>query len=310
MQRFKNILCVVNPLKNASSALRRASELASRQGARLTVIDVARDPSSALGDSEHLSASLERELLAEHETDIQSLLDKNGIAAKAEIKVLVGIPFIEIIQQVLHAKHDLLIKPTESPGRRLALLGTTDKHLLRKCPCPVWLVKPTRRKKYERILAAVDSDPGQPSATLNTLILDLSSSLAAREQTDLHVVSAWEVPSESALHSRVGRSQLDLLLEDVRKSHAQWLKQLTKPYAERCAKFHVHLLKGEASKVIPAEAKKRGIDLIVMGTVGRVGIPGLFIGSTAERVLCKVDCSVLAVKPEGFISPVEILKPS
>jgi len=170
MQRFKNILCVVNPLKNASSALRRASELAARQGARLTFIDVARDPSSALGDSEHLSASVGRELLAGRETDIQSLLEKNGIAAKAEIKVLVGIPFIEIIQQVLRGKHDLVIKPTESPGRRFALLGTTDKHLLRKCPCPVWLVKPTRRKKYERILAAVDSDPGQPSTTLNTLL--------------------------------------------------------------------------------------------------------------------------------------------
>jgi len=306
MQRFKNILCVVNPLKNASSALRRASELAARQGARLTFIDVARDPSSALGDSEHLSASVGRELLAGRETDIQSLLEKNGIAAKAEIKVLVGIPFIEIIQQVLRGKHDLVIKPTESPGRRFALLGTTDKHLLRKCPCPVWLVKPTRRKKYEHILAAVDADPGQPNAALNTLILDLSSSLAARERTELHVLSAWEVDAEGALHSRIGRSELHLLLENVRKSHTQWLKQLTKPYTQRCAKFHVHLLKGAAGKVIPAEAKKRRIDLIVMGTVGRVGIPGFFIGNTAERILCKVDCSILAVKPEGFISPVEV----
>jgi nucleotide-binding universal stress UspA family protein len=48
------------------------------------------------------------------------------------------------------------------------------------------------------------------------------------------------------------------------------------------------------------------IDLIVMGTVGRSGISGLFIGNTAEKVLQKVDCSVLAVKPEGFVSPVKL----
>jgi nucleotide-binding universal stress UspA family protein len=47
-----------------------------------------------------------------------------------------------------------------------------------------------------------------------------------------------------------------------------------------------------------------GIDVLVMGTVCRAGIPGFIIGNTAERVLDAVDCSVLVVKPEGFVSPV------
>ena len=41
-----------------------------------------------------------------------------------------------------------------------------------------------------------------------------------------------------------------------------------------------------------------------MGTVARTGIPGLLIGNTAETILQRVDCSVLAVKPDGFVSPV------
>jgi len=41
-----------------------------------------------------------------------------------------------------------------------------------------------------------------------------------------------------------------------------------------------------------------------MGTVGRVGIPGFFIGNTAEEILKRVECSVLAIKPAGFVSPV------
>jgi len=38
--------------------------------------------------------------------------------------------------------------------------------------------------------------------------------------------------------------------------------------------------------------------------MGRTGVPGLFIGNTAESVLHQVDCSVLALKPPGFVSPV------
>jgi len=52
-------------------------------------------------------------------------------------------------------------------------------------------------------------------------------------------------------------------------------------------------------------ARQLDADLVVMGTVGRSGIAGLFIGNTAEMVLEQVQCSVLAIKPPGFVSPVE-----
>ncbi|HRE31359.1 MAG TPA: universal stress protein, partial [Candidatus Berkiella sp.] len=34
-------------------------------------------------------------------------------------------------------------------------------------------------------------------------------------------------------------------------------------------------------------------------------IPGFIIGNTAENVLQKISCSLLALKPNGFISPVK-----
>jgi universal stress protein E len=42
-----------------------------------------------------------------------------------------------------------------------------------------------------------------------------------------------------------------------------------------------------------------------MGTVGRAGIAGLLIGNTAEKILHQVECSVMTVKPDGFVSPVK-----
>ena len=46
-----------------------------------------------------------------------------------------------------------------------------------------------------------------------------------------------------------------------------------------------------------------------MGTVCRTGIAGFFIGNTAESILQQVDCSVLTVKPDGFVSPVVLERP-
>ena len=46
--------------------------------------------------------------------------------------------------------------------------------------------------------------------------------------------------------------------------------------------------------------------MVVMGTLSRSGPAGVLIGNTAEKVLARIDCSVLAVKPEAFITPVRI----
>ena len=67
---------------------------------------------------------------------------------------------------------------------------------------------------------------------------------------------------------------------------------------------HVHLPKGDAVHAIPELVKELGVDLLVMGTVCRTGIPGFIMGNTAEQVLGAVECSTLTVKPEGFVSPV------
>ena len=67
----------------------------------------------------------------------------------------------------------------------------------------------------------------------------------------------------------------------------------------------IQLIKGLAAGEIPLLVEKLDIDLIVMGIVGRFGIPGLIIGNTTESILEQVKCSVLAIKPEGFEAPVK-----
>ena len=66
----------------------------------------------------------------------------------------------------------------------------------------------------------------------------------------------------------------------------------------------LHLVEGNARVAIPELARACEAELIVMGTVGRTGIPGYFIGNTAEAIFGRIDCDILAVKPPGFVSPV------
>lgn len=44
-------------------------------------------------------------------------------------------------------------------------------------------------------------------------------------------------------------------------------------------------------------ARQNAIDLIVMGTHGRTGVPHLLMGSVAEKVVREAPCAVLTVRP-------------
>jgi nucleotide-binding universal stress UspA family protein len=48
--------------------------------------------------------------------------------------------------------------------------------------------------------------------------------------------------------------------------------------------------------------EKFKINQLVMGTIGRTGLPGFVIGNTAEHLLTEVTCAILVVKPPGFVS--------
>jgi nucleotide-binding universal stress UspA family protein len=305
MQRFQKILFVNDPAKTAA-ALQRALRLARANEAQLTVVST-REAFPAWLDDE-----LEKPILQAKADEVQSLLGEMSPAGlEIQTRQLTGIPFLEIIKEVLRGGYDLVIKPAEGAGGVSGVLfGSTDLHLLRKCPCPVWIIKPTKRKKYARILAAVDPDPGeQANAALNALILDLATSLAQREGSKLHIVHAWSMPYESSLRSgraHLPMSEVDRLVRETRRAHDKWLDELLGNYDLEGLSAKVHRVKGKPGKLIPELARKKRVELIVMGTVARTGIPGFFIGNTAEKTLAAVDCSVLAVKPAAFSTPVRI----
>lgn len=322
MQRFKDIVCVAAPDSVSRTALERATVLADNNQARLTVVEVINKipPDIKLPDRVLSSEYLQANIVAEHRKGLLELAAPWSRNIEIQTRVLIGIPFLEIISEVLRNGRDLVIKTAESGGLLDRVFGSDDMHLLRKCPCPVWLVKSKSSKAYHRILAAVDVDDDYPPEELNTRhllnlqILEMASSLALSEFAELHIVHAWEAIGERAMRRAfVGTPEEKIVayVEEVRQQHKQSLNVLTdeaisKPgqSAMEYLNPQTHLLKGSPRKEIPAFADEIEADLVVMGTVARTGISGFFMGNTAETILNRLDCSVLAVKPSGFVTPV------
>jgi nucleotide-binding universal stress UspA family protein len=226
-------------------------------------------------------------------------------------KTFYGKPFLEIIREVLRGQYDLVMLTAEGRGGLQEMLfGSTTMHLMRKCPCPVWVIKPGQSKQFTRVLAAVDLVPNDNERmALNTKIMELSTSLARSGQSELVILHTWTLFGESTLRSgRAGISNeaVERLLREAQDAHREWLIELLQRHPLDDLKYEVYLLKGDAGVLIPELAQAKEIDLIIMGTVSRAGIAGLLIGNTAEQVLRRVHCSMLTIKPEGFITPVKL----
>jgi nucleotide-binding universal stress UspA family protein len=99
---------------------------------------------------------------------------------------------------------------------------------------------------------------------------------------------------------------VDHIVGQAMNRHARFLDQLIEKTPMSSVVPAKHLVRGRPADAIIDFVASHLIGLLVMGTVGRTGIPGLLIGNTAERVLGEVTCSVLALKPRGFVSPVTL----
>ena len=312
MDQFKNILVAASPGHLEPTTMRAAVELAKTNEARLTVIDVM-EPMARMrrfATVEGRTIDVQEELHRHREQQLRQLAENTRADGGAEVKVLVGEPFIEVIRHVLDHDNDLVIvggsevEPWATPEFSSAVM-----HLLRKCPVPVWVMRPPRSEKH-RILALVDPDREDPVRdSLNDLVLALAVSLASREGGDLHVGHAWELEAESTLRSSpfigLPGEVVDVMVGTAEEVHREQLDVLLDRHHVAETGAAVHLVEGNAAEVLPKLAEGLDAGLIVMGTVARTGISGFIIGNTAETILRSVRCSVLAVKPEGFVTPVK-----
>ena len=305
MKRFKNILVVPSVPSEDDAALQRALKLADSNAARLTVFWPIEENSDSGTGLDYVPEIIQA--VSEHVDEALEPVRQRG--GQIETKVRAGRAFVEIIKQVNEGGHDLVLKTARGRDiQKSMLFGTTALHLLRKCPCPVWIVNPNPGKR-KGVLAAIDTGTADDqAAAINRTILELATSMSILENTMLHVVHAWSVPYEDMIQNspwlRWSRQNSPNQIEEIQAKSRARFDTLIGGFTHFVPKMECHFVKGSPTGVIPKIAQEKGIELVVMATLGRTGIPGLFIGNTAESVLSQIDCSALTIKPDGFVSPV------
>ena len=312
MDMYQNILVVIDPTTDEQKALKRAIELVSRIKrvnsntdtnitAFFSIFDFSYEMTTILSSSER--DVMRAMVIKEKQQWLNDVIEQlNTEIDISSCVVWHNRPFEAIINQVIEHNYDLVIKGTHQHDKFKSVVFTpTDWHILRKCPSPVLLVKEHQWPKDGNILAAVNvgSDEAE-HLSLNNKISQTATQLAQLIEANVHLVNSYpgtpvniaiEIPEFDASEYNVA----------MRNHHQQAM-------TEHAIKFgldqsNTHLEEGLPETVIEQVAQELDAELVVLGTIGRTGISAALIGNTAEHVIDQLNCDVLALKPEGYISP-------
>jgi nucleotide-binding universal stress UspA family protein len=305
---YRRILVATDFSPAAQAALHQAVWVARCSGAKITLVHVLPDLRRGM-HSASIDAKLDllygegagffRELQGDADLRLQQSIE-GAAAVDVDIrpKILLGEPIVEICRAAQQLESDLVMAGTLGAGGWQSLfIGSTARRLIRKCPARVWVVKPQHCGKVKSILATTDCSEVSRGAVQAGIAL--ASAAGARLHV-LHVIDNNDVPENIVAAIPAGSS----LRQEINAAAKDRFDEFLKLLGEHEGRPEPHLSWGTPWKEINRLATELNVDLITMGTVGRSGIRGLFLGNTAEKVLNSCDRSILTFKPAGFQSPI------
>ncbi|HEY4310886.1 MAG TPA: universal stress protein [Pirellulales bacterium] len=285
-------------------AIKHALWLAEKTTASVTFFAVLNDAEDTLPSPKADDSCLTSQLHRSGQQALDRLVDsatKRGLIANA--KLVSGEAWVEIIREVEQSGHDVVIVGTRNVrGLRRLLFGSTATRLLHNCPCPVWVTRPESKPIPHKILITSDFSPvSDITVKLGLAIGELSGAkVSVLHSVDYLLDRRYSV---GLLHTNTEAYHAHVKAE----AHERLTEQLARVVdGPSTATVDLQIVGGESvpDTAIVEFIEHHQIDLLMMGTIARGGLPGLTIGNTAERLVTHVPCSMLAVKPADFKSPI------
>lgn len=308
-QGYQRILVATDFSTHSEAALRQAIWLARKSKAKVVVGHVLPDLRQAvMGTSYEARIDLlygegeifQKELRRESDAKLEKLVSDLG-ATDLDItyETLIGEPFAELAHAVQAENYDLVLAGTRGMSAWEKLfIGSTTKQLIRTCPTDVWIVRAEHTAQPKVVLAATDFSAASLKAAQQGLWLAQQAGAAFHV---LHIIDSNDAP-ESMLSRLPDGSNLRQVIKDESKRRLdEFLQSLSVDHTQ----VHAHLSLGTPWQETVRMAQQLNADVIAIGTVGRRGIRGMLLGNTAERVLNACTCSILTVKPDDYVSPID-----
>ncbi|MGC7559547.1 universal stress protein UspE [Pasteurella sp. PK-2025] len=304
--KFNNILVVLNPENEKQYALARAVRLVHEQKSEqkvkitvfLAVYDLSYEMSAFLSSEER--EEMHRGVITQRTQFIQPYLDKYA-SPNIDFQPLAVWHSNEaeaITNEVEKNQYDLVVKYTKEEESITSLIFTPmDWQLLRKCPAPLLMVRDADWKHQRRILVAVNvaNDEEENHSIFNQELVSLGIDLASNlERGNVHLVTAYP-PTPINMAIDLPEFSSGEYERNIRGQYLINMKALRQQFG--IDEDHTHVREGFPEEVIPEVAKELEAELVVLGTIGRTGLSAAFLGNTAEHVINRLNCNLLAIKP-------------
>ncbi|WNC66911.1 universal stress protein UspE [Thalassotalea nanhaiensis] len=303
MESYQNILVVIDPTTEEQKALARACILAKSSGAKVTaflsIYDFSYEMTTMLSGEEREAmretvvkgrANWLTDLIEDFDCDIQTKV------------VWHNRPFEAILDEVKDNGFDVVIKSThEHPTLQSVIFTPTDWHLIRKCWVPLLLVKEHAWPDNGHILAAVNAGSEEEEhQSLNNKISEEAINLAKLINADVHFVNSYPgTPINIAIE--IPEFDANEYNDAMKQHHVDVMKEHADKFGMKEEFLHVE--EGLPEDVIEKVATQIDAELVILGTIGRTGLSAVLIGNTAEHVIDRLNCDLLALKPDGYQSP-------
>lgn len=277
------ILVATDFSTRSDRALRRATLIARRVGASLTLVHVVD------GDRpERMVASERAEALALLEEAARTLRTSDEIAADP----LVEVDDVEagVLRAAEKVSADLIILGPHRSRLRDVFIGTTVERVVRRSRFPLLVAVQPPSAPYQRTLLALDFDESSKSAGRAALGMGIF------EHTDVIVMHAFDTPAEGMLRRSLDTTgAVEDYIAGQRSQAVERLaglvRELGLPWSDR----RVAAINGTPARSILESAQSEDAHLIVLGTNQRKGFERLLIGSVTEDLIRDAHRDVLII---------------
>jgi universal stress protein E len=304
---YRKILVATDFSPSSDAALEQSVWLARQTGAKIVLAHTLPDlrqlvttlPAEARRDFFYGDGDLfDKEVRRDSDAKLQQAIGQL-LAPELDItfETLLGTPYLELTHAVQQEGYDMVMAGTRGHSQwEHFFVGSTARRLVRNCPSSVWIVKGEHRAAPKVVLATTDFSDSSLKAVREGL------RIAQWAGSEFHLMHVIEELDEELIKRSPHGSPMRKDVNDYARLRLESLVRLLETDANQ---VQLHLSLGTAWRVIARTALHLGADLVVIGTLGRTGVSRLLLGNTAEKVLETCDSSLLTVKPDGFISPVD-----
>jgi len=259
--------------------------VAQRAGVPCHLVHVMAEPSHlglgarAAEEGERISRQLHE---AERKTIQGALAGQAPDVALAQIEVRMGNPAWVLAQAVSEYAAGLLVlggKHHAAPVRWFG--GSTVHHTVRTVDIPLLVVTPPA-SAFAKVLVAIDLSDATPATLAGAL------EFSGPFETQLRVLHVVEpLPSIPDVGIQLDEGEhLRLAEAGAAELIAGLDTQLELEHIVRC---------GAPARTVADEAAQWGADLVIVGSHGKGWVDRVLLGSTTERLLNRLPCSVLVI---------------